>query len=680
MGNIGRNDPCPCGSGKKYKKCCLQTDTTAINEDNGPEFILGSDTASLRIKYLVQNMDYSEFLRTTEEPALNIERTVLANIVSDCILDGQKAEEILLSWKMKLEETIEKLCSGHSKYFWLFLSRRIFPETHGEHILRTTPYLHHITYNLSLLKYGNRNINNEFVSVPAFSKNLEYVTSEEPYSGEIVDDDSLRKLIMSIDEMSNEKEINDLNIPSTLPKYISPKDVIYIYQIKHLSFEYYMATAQLRRLWKGGKLKVHRKRFAGVSLPKRVEDMVSLYDNRTREYGSTLSAFGSIVSFNEVEEEEQFDKFAIVVPVPNIEKHDIPLVFPDEEFYEGKIKGPVHLPFPHHNFVPTTVSIISFYKKMCIFRWAIDNVFHLSPEEIVTFIIAIARQQQFAWQHNLTARQNFFQRGYRIIPIADVQQRLAELYLGTYHHLFSDISQEEAASSCKKLTDWLTYDEDDFDKINLWERTGVKLILPVEAGIIVDYSAIPAVLSSIFTELSLLAGVNGMLGQIRGDDFENEVEKYLNANIPGFNTWLCHRKLLFSNGFERDIDVSFSFDNILFIVECKAFSVLPAFDRGEPTAIANRKEKLESGLKQVDTLCKLLCNETKGRNFEIQENITHIVSLVASPHPEYIDISSDRYFLTPAIPRVCTPEEIVEFVKQFQIDSYTSKPYIWKLS
>ncbi|MGE0628861.1 MAG: SEC-C metal-binding domain-containing protein [Hyphomicrobiaceae bacterium] len=21
---IGRNDPCPCGSGRKYKKCCMQ--------------------------------------------------------------------------------------------------------------------------------------------------------------------------------------------------------------------------------------------------------------------------------------------------------------------------------------------------------------------------------------------------------------------------------------------------------------------------------------------------------------------------------------------------------------------------------------------------------------------------------------------------------------------------------
>ena len=23
---IGRNDPCPCGSGKKYKNCCLDKD------------------------------------------------------------------------------------------------------------------------------------------------------------------------------------------------------------------------------------------------------------------------------------------------------------------------------------------------------------------------------------------------------------------------------------------------------------------------------------------------------------------------------------------------------------------------------------------------------------------------------------------------------------------------------
>src|SRR5580692_1642336 len=26
----GRNDPCPCGSGKKYKQCCLANSTSAL--------------------------------------------------------------------------------------------------------------------------------------------------------------------------------------------------------------------------------------------------------------------------------------------------------------------------------------------------------------------------------------------------------------------------------------------------------------------------------------------------------------------------------------------------------------------------------------------------------------------------------------------------------------------------
>jgi tetratricopeptide (TPR) repeat protein len=32
MNAIGRNDPCPCGSGKKYKKCCLERDETLARQ------------------------------------------------------------------------------------------------------------------------------------------------------------------------------------------------------------------------------------------------------------------------------------------------------------------------------------------------------------------------------------------------------------------------------------------------------------------------------------------------------------------------------------------------------------------------------------------------------------------------------------------------------------------------
>ena len=35
MSKISRNSPCPCGSGKKYKKCCLQRDEEkTINKSN----------------------------------------------------------------------------------------------------------------------------------------------------------------------------------------------------------------------------------------------------------------------------------------------------------------------------------------------------------------------------------------------------------------------------------------------------------------------------------------------------------------------------------------------------------------------------------------------------------------------------------------------------------------------
>ncbi len=30
--NIGRNDPCPCGSGNKYKKCCLGTEKDPLSK------------------------------------------------------------------------------------------------------------------------------------------------------------------------------------------------------------------------------------------------------------------------------------------------------------------------------------------------------------------------------------------------------------------------------------------------------------------------------------------------------------------------------------------------------------------------------------------------------------------------------------------------------------------------
>ena len=36
MSKIGRNDQCPCGSGKKYKKCCLNKEKTITSNQQVP--------------------------------------------------------------------------------------------------------------------------------------------------------------------------------------------------------------------------------------------------------------------------------------------------------------------------------------------------------------------------------------------------------------------------------------------------------------------------------------------------------------------------------------------------------------------------------------------------------------------------------------------------------------------
>jgi len=55
---IGRNDPCPCGSGKKYKKCCLNTGSPI--ENNSRFFYSDLDTLSNQVPTLIEQQKYDE--------------------------------------------------------------------------------------------------------------------------------------------------------------------------------------------------------------------------------------------------------------------------------------------------------------------------------------------------------------------------------------------------------------------------------------------------------------------------------------------------------------------------------------------------------------------------------------------------------------------------------------------
>jgi hypothetical protein len=58
MSNVGRNDPCPCGSGKKYKKCCFGDYDIGMGAPIGKTpFVAPSDVNSEYEPYLIEGRD-----------------------------------------------------------------------------------------------------------------------------------------------------------------------------------------------------------------------------------------------------------------------------------------------------------------------------------------------------------------------------------------------------------------------------------------------------------------------------------------------------------------------------------------------------------------------------------------------------------------------------------------------
>ena len=60
---IGRNDPCPCGSGKKYKHCCMRTDTDNSNTySSGRSLLQSSGLDAPKLKAYMASHDCAPIL------------------------------------------------------------------------------------------------------------------------------------------------------------------------------------------------------------------------------------------------------------------------------------------------------------------------------------------------------------------------------------------------------------------------------------------------------------------------------------------------------------------------------------------------------------------------------------------------------------------------------------------
>jgi tetratricopeptide (TPR) repeat protein len=92
MAKPGRNDPCPCGSGNKYKKCCLAKDEAVEREGMAEAQVRRGDAAGRRLQ--VQELKAAMAAKLADAEDLEDDDTLMdeSNAVLDLVRAGKLDE------------------------------------------------------------------------------------------------------------------------------------------------------------------------------------------------------------------------------------------------------------------------------------------------------------------------------------------------------------------------------------------------------------------------------------------------------------------------------------------------------------------------------------------------------------------------------------------------------------
>ena len=121
MSKIGRNAPCPCGSGKKYKKCCLNKEKTTTSNEQVPlvNELYGNSLFSYHNQYVhtkkVKNEEINKKLLNIYDYGRKMSpKEVMDNYleVMNSLLSYAKENNIKTIEELDKSEQISEFCSN----------------------------------------------------------------------------------------------------------------------------------------------------------------------------------------------------------------------------------------------------------------------------------------------------------------------------------------------------------------------------------------------------------------------------------------------------------------------------------------------------------------------------------------------------------------------------------------
>lgn len=226
---IGRNEPCPCGSGKKYKKCCLNKLTISSNSSglNNPNVFNVSHDEKNKIEDDLNNQltKVYDYISEIKEPSLEDLISDISNFGAEFIID-QKPQEIVGSLLFILFR-VHHIDFGEKTQGEVFKALRVYGKRKSLEMLSFYIERECLGYFSEMDSSETKNLINKifiinnlqpFLKIP-FKKPFEFLTTI--YDGMVYD----KKLVYQYEQMAIdilESEIEDKQLELYKICYLFP--------------------------------------------------------------------------------------------------------------------------------------------------------------------------------------------------------------------------------------------------------------------------------------------------------------------------------------------------------------------------------------------------------------------------------------------------------------------------
>lgn len=625
MGKIGRNDPCPCGSGMKYKNCCL-----GKNIENN-RILLPYDIGSLwNLRFIKEKfIDYREIVKKYKDKIFNNTKNRLnINIIDDI----DKSENFLHAYLNEVEKEMKKTIEKYTLYELFFWTHRIPPLNVFSVEQEMTIRLYREVLVNAIIKYGE------------MGDNFYFNTSNSALPDYIKDTNPLD------DQAEFNEEIKQVLLDS------------YILEILAMFFVY--CTQRIRTVNKGGVLVNNNDFGFDAVVDEKTGYLINLFDERLK-YNELLSTSGSYVEF--MKSEIKNSDMPVVLFVANVDhRYKVPIFNRKQVIYEIK-----------SNYIPLPFLLRDYFEFVELFDDKFIEEYDFTTQEFRSFLYYLLRYELFRFITDTKIQISLLQRCYLLTTFDRLYNGIIDI--ATEINLF-DQRIKCLKSSYKKIIKFMTYPKEVPRNINLWTRGPRKIFIPINKDyLIMDFTGFFHLFDTL---LRPIAKMSGKIGNIKSENFEKKTQDSIKEDFGDDKYWIGSEKLKFKKGNERiigDIDASFILNQFLFIIECKSINVSFGFLKGDKQALNFRKGKLMESLNQIDSLAKIIANNHNDLNIRLPDRVKYIVPLVVTPFPEYIWELSDNLFLSKDLPRIITIKELKE-IKKLNIILIKNKPFIKKLS